>query len=199
MIYLSGFNSCYDERHFKAAKRVLRYLVTTVGKKLTFHQMPRDKEVQLKVYTDSDHASEPDRISISGSILYLNGCPVSWHCKKQKSVALSSTEAEYMALSDATRETLYVYNLVSEIVTVKTPLPVLVDNKGAGYIAENDINNKLTKHIDIRYHFTRQYIKKKIIELFYVSTAENVADVFTKPLSPELFTGFANKVLRCGP
>jgi len=141
-------------------------LVTTVGKKLTFHQMPRDKEVQLKVYTDSDHASEPDRISISGSILYLNGCPVSWHCKKQKSVALSSTEVEFMALSDATRETLYVYNLVSEIVTVKTPLPVLVDNKGARYIAENDINNKLTKHIDIRYHFTRLTLRRRLSSCF---------------------------------
>ena len=71
--------------------------------------------------------------------------------------------------------------------------------EGAGYIAENDINNKLTKHIDIRYHFTRQHIREKTIELFYVPSADNVADICTKALGPEVFIGLANKVLRINP
>ena len=200
VIYLSTFLSCYDERHFKAAKRVLRYLVTTVDKELTYHRVPKSRGLSVKIYSDSDWAGDAnDRISFSGSLTFLNGSLISWNCRKQRSVALSSTEAEYMALSDATRETLYVQNLISEFFTVILPIPIFVDNKGAGYIAENDINNKLTKHIDIRYHFTRQHIREKTIELFYVPSADNVADICTKALGPEVFIGLANKVLRINP
>ena len=91
------------------------------------------------------------------------------------------------------------YKTSSEFFTVILPIPIFVDNKGAGYIAENDINNKLTKHIDIRYHFTRQHIREKTIELFYVPSADNVADICTKALGPEVFIGLANKVLRINP
>lgn len=159
VIYLSKFATCHNEQHFKAAKRILRYLVSSVGKKLTFHRQPAAAELNVKVYTDSDWAGDStDRISFSGSLVFLNGCCISWHCKKQSTVALSSVEAEYMALSDATRETLCVRNLLSEFFTVNLPIPVNMDNKGAGHIAENDINNKLTKHNDIRHHFVRQYV-----------------------------------------
>jgi len=112
-------------------------------------------------------------------------------------IALSSVEAEYMALSDATRETLYVYNLLSEFFPVATPVPINIDNKGAGFIAENNINNKMTKHIDVRYHFVRYYICNKLIELFYVPTAENVSDIFTKALSPDVFKKLSKVLLKC--
>jgi len=197
VIYLSKFATCHGEQHFKAAKRVLRYLVSTVDKKLTFHRQPVSTELNVKVYTDSDWAGDSsDRKYFSGSFVFLNGCCISWHCKKQSTVALSSVEAEYMALSDATRETLYVHNLLSEFFTVTIPIPVNMDNNGAGYIAENDINNKLTKHIDIRHHFVRQYVHQKVIELFYVPTVDNVADIFTKALGPEVFTRLASMLLR---
>jgi len=197
VIYLAKFASCHDAQHFKAAKRVLRYLVTTVDQKLTFHQQPKVGELKIITYTDSDWAGDhSDRRSFSGSVVFLNGCAVSWNCKKQATVALSSVEAEYMALSDATRETLYVHNLLSEFFTLSLPIAIDMDNIGAGHIAENDVNNKLTKHIDIKHHFVRHYIKAKIIELFYVPTADNVADVFTKALGPETFTKLVRLILR---
>jgi hypothetical protein len=104
-----------------------------------------------------------------------------------------------MAASDATRETLYVHNLTIEFFRLFIPNTVMIDNIGAGHIAENDVNNKLTKHVDIRHHFVRHYIKTGVIELFYVPTADNVADVFTKALGPETFTRLARMILRIPP
>ena len=200
VIYLAKFASCYDGTHFKAAKRVVRYLVATVDDKLTYHQQPTSDLLNIMTYTDSDWAGDHlDRKSFSGSVVFLNDSAVSWHCKKQTTVALSSVEAEYMALSDATRETLYVHNLLAEFFRLKLPIVVDMDNIGAGHIAENDVNNKLTKHIDIRHHFVRYYVKAKIIELFYVPTADNVADVFTKALGPDTFKRLVRIILRLQP
>jgi hypothetical protein len=197
VIYLSKFLACFDEQHFKAAKRVVRYLVTTIDRKLTFHQTEKSDKLKVIVYTDSDWAGDSeDRRSFSGNTVFLNGCCVSWYCKKQSTVALSSVEAEYMALSDAGKEALYAKNILTEFFTVALPIPINMDNKGAGNIAENDVNNKLTKHIDIRYHFVRQYIQKKVIELFYVPTDLNVADIFTKALGPDVFNRLACMLLR---
>ena len=152
--------------------------------------------MKLIIYSDSDWAGDiNDRRSFSGSITYLNNSPISWLSKKQITVALSSVEAEYMALSDATKEALYAFNLLRQFFDIETPASINIDNKGAGYIAENYVNNKLTKHIDVRYHFVRYYIEHKLIELFYVPSAENIADIFTKPLSPEIFCRLCEKLL----
>ena len=108
VIYLARFSSCYDNTHFVAAKRIVRYLMSTLSTKLTYHKQ-EDKEINLIVYSDSDWASDKnDRKSFAGNVVYLNKCHVSWGCKKQITVALSSTEAEYMAMSDCSRENLYV-------------------------------------------------------------------------------------------
>ena len=196
VIYLSRFSTSYDATHFKAAKRILRYLVTTSGRRLTYHQQPKDSKMKLIIYSDSDWAGDiNDRRSFSGSITYLNNSPISWLSKKQITVALSSVEAEYMALSDATKEALYAFNLLRQFFDIETPASINIDNKGAGYIAENYVNNKLTKHIDVRYHFVRYYIEHKLIELFYVPSAENIADIFTKPLSPEILCRLCEKLL----
>ena len=189
VIYLSRFSASFDVQHFRHAKRILRYLVTTVDRELTYHRNGDDipKALELKCYSDSDWASDKhDRKSFSGNVVFLHGCLVSWFCKKQATVALSSVEAEYMALSDATREVIYVNNLLKNVVAFKRPTAIYIDNKGAGYIAEKELNNKLTKHIDIRYHFVRQYISEKKIELFYVPSAQNIADLFTKALCADL-------------
>jgi len=95
----------------------------------------------------------------------------------------------------ANTKTLYVSNLISEFFQIVKPIPVYVDNKGAGFIAENNINNKMTKHIDIRYHFVRYYIKDGTIELFYVPTAANIADALTKALVAEIHKRLLAKLL----
>ena len=199
VIYLSRFSACYDSRHFTTAKRILRFLVTTSNLCLTYRRRPRSDGLHVVVYSDSDWASDKnDRRSFSGCAVFLNDCLISWCSCKQATIALSSTEAEYMALSDAGREVLYILNLLKQFFLVTQPVTINIDNKGAGYIGENDINNKRTKHIDVRYHFVRQHIKQKTMELFYVPTAANIADIFTKALAPEPFQKFMKMLLKPG-
>ena len=94
VIYLSRFSNCYSQEHFKAAKRVLRFLITTIDKKLTFHQVPKGDTLKVVMYSDSDWASDKnDRRSFSGSVVFLNGCAISWHCSKQAK-AVQHTEIE---------------------------------------------------------------------------------------------------------
>ena len=198
VIYLSRYSNCYDTQHFIAAKRILRYAISTVDRCLTYkkqHNSNPHQPLTITTFSDSDWASDLDRKSFSGCAVRLNGCLVSWGCKKQVTIALSSVEAEYMALSDATRETLYVINLLQEFFNIETPVPIRIDNKGAGFIAENNVNNKRTKHIDVRHHFVRHYIANKLIELFYVPTTENIADIFTKALTTEIFNKLVNMLL----
>ena len=199
VIYLSRFLNCYGEEHWKAAKRVVRYAASTADKTLVFPSMPKSANpLTIKAFVDSDWASDPtDRKSWSGSVTLLNNCPVTWLCKKQFTVALSSVEAEYlyMALSDGVREILYVRNLLKEFFKVEQPIHAHVDSKGAAYLAEKNVNNKRSKHIDVRFHFVRQHIAEKVIELFYVPTQENIADIFTKALPPTALKKLSKKLL----
>ena len=127
----------------------------------------------------SDHT---DRKSFSGSCIFYNGSLLNFLVSKQATVSTSSTEAEYIALSEAVKEGLYFVNLINEIIPVKTPVKTYIDNIGAGFIAQNDVNNSKTKHIDIRYHLVRDWIAKGTIELFHVDSKDNRADSFTKAL-----------------
>lgn len=203
VIYLTRFMNCFQVQHFVAAKRILRYLITTAEMGLTYRRNRESNTIAnglpdliVTAYSDSDWASDAnDRRSFSGCAIYLNGDLVSWASKKQQTVALSSVEAEYMALSDTTREVLYVTNLLKAHFKLTLPVPIRIDNKGAGYIAENNINNKMTKHIDVRHHFVRYYIKNNLIELFYVPTNANTADALTKALTPDVHKRHRDRLL----
>ena len=98
-------------------------------------------------------------------------------------------------MTDGIKELLHIQNTMSEFLPVGLPMPLEVDNKGAGYMAENDINNKRTKHIDIRYHFIRNHIADKTVELFYIETSNNITDIFTKALPVPAFVRFAKRLL----
>ena len=192
IIYLARFSSCYGATHYKALKRVLRYVGSTSHYRLRFTRstsfMPSDL-IPLLLYTDSDWAGDPaDRKSVSGVMGYVLGCLVCWDSKKQKTVALSSCESEYYAITDGAKWALHLIDLVGQMLPVDVPVAMHIDNVGAGYMSQNAINNQRTKHIDIRYHFIRHLLKIGVLELFYVDTKLNVSDVMTKPLSPEVFT-----------
>ena len=110
-------------------------------------------------------------------------------------MSISSTEAEYIALSEAVKEGLYFVNLIDEIIPVNLPVKTYVDNIGAGFIAQNDVNNSKTKHIDIRYHLVRDWIAKGTIELFHVDSKDNRSDIFTKALSGPLHNDLSRRLL----
>ena len=142
------------------------------------------------VYTDSDWGSDRiDGRSTSGVMILLYGNPITWSTEKQTNVALSTSEAEYIALTAGFKEDKYFINLMQVEMKIRvTPILSRIDNMGAGHMAEQSVTNKRTKHIDLRYHYVREEIQEfKNFDLKYVITTENTSDIFTKPLDKTLF------------
>jgi hypothetical protein len=178
---LSQFNTCYQKPHVEAAKRALRYLQKT---KLLGLSYGGGSNVLIG-YVDADWAGNSvDRRSYTGYAFCLGGAAISWEARKQRTVALSSTEAEYMALSDGAKEAIYLGRLLQDIRQVKCDAPTTLfnDNQGSHKLAKNPVFHARTKHIDIRHHFVREALEEGHIDVQYMATEEMPADVLTKGL-----------------
>lgn len=177
--FLSQFSSCPTEDHLRAAKRVLRYLNGTKHSKLTY---PSGGKLQLDGFSDSSYASNlTDRKSFSGYIFRLGQCAISWRSRKQKSVAVSTTEAEYMALSLTTRQLVWLQNALKEL-NQECHYYIHADNTGSIELSRNPRIHDRSKHIDVHYHYTREQLELGTFELLYVPTENNLADILTKGL-----------------
>lgn len=178
--FLSQFNNSYTKEHCAYVKRILKYLKKTKDFGLVYSH---DGNSLLEGYVDSDWGGNIiDRRSYTGYCFTLSGCIISWECKKQQTVALSSSEAEYMAMTEACKEAIYLKNLQFEITKKLYSIDLYNDNQSAQKLAFNPVFHKRTKHIDIRYHFCRDCVSKGIVNLKYMSTAEMPADLLTKAL-----------------
>ena len=178
---LSQFNTGYGKPYVEAAKRALRYLQRTKDLGLVY----RGGCTTLVGYVDADWAGNAvDRRSYTGYAFSLGGAAISWEARKQRTVALSSTEAEYMALSDGAKEAIYLRRLLNGITQCVSREPVVVynDNQGSHKLARNPVFHSRTKHIDVRHHFVREALEDGHIELEYMATEDMPADVFTKGL-----------------
>jgi hypothetical protein len=165
-----------------AGKRVLRYLAGTRSLGLVFGGGTGGAE--LVGYSDSDWGGDlATRRSTSAFVFMVGGAAVSWASKLQKTVAKSSCEAEYMALCSAVAEAIYLQRLLAELgAGVAGSVTIYVDNQGAIQLAHNPAHHKLTKHIDIKYHFIRERVGSGDVRLQWVPTAEQLADLLTKAL-----------------
>ncbi|CAB0015587.1 unnamed protein product [Nesidiocoris tenuis] len=179
--HLSQFNNCFKEDHWKAAKRVLRYLKGTINYELTYSR----NDDELKCYADADWGNcKIDRHSFSGYLFTLSGAAISWTSKKQRTVALSSLEAELVSLSESCKEAIYLRRFLDELgYPIKLPLLIHNDSQGAQATIRNPIYRSKTKHIDIRNNFIKQNLDEGIVNIQYLSTDEMVADFLTKSLS----------------
>lgn len=184
---LAQQNASPDPSHYGAAKHVLRYLSGTMGMRI--HYGGAGVNPGLHGFSDSDWASCPeDRISVSGYVWFYNGGPISHSAKKQTTHALSSTEAEYMALTAAIQDGLWLQSLFSCIsVPITLPLQLFADNAGAIALSKEAANHIRTKHIDLRYHFIRRHIEEGTFLPIWLSTHKNTADIFTKALPRPIF------------
>lgn len=164
------------------AKRVVRYLKGTQHEKLRLSSSSNHE--MLFAYSDSDWAENKfDRKSHSGFFCSMNGGTIGWSCKKQDLVALSSAEAEYVALSEASKEVIWTTRIAKHFgVELQAPVSMYTDSQSAMAMIINQKFSHRTKHIDTKYHFIKDIISKGIIELKYHPTATNVADMMTKPL-----------------
>lgn len=177
--YLSQFNNCYTSEHWSAAKRLLRYLKGTINYKLNFVKTRQS----LTGYVDADHAGDhSDRKSFTGYVFVLGGAPVSWESKKQHTVALSSAESEYVAMSESCREAVFLKTLIREISSKDETVKLFSDSQSAIQMAKNPVHHQRTKHIDIRYHFIREKLNNSVVSLEYLQTELMTADILTKAL-----------------
>ena len=170
-------------------KRVLRYIRGTTNHGLRFSA---DNDNVLVGFSDSDWAGDVDtRRSTSGYTFFLGKSLISWSSRKQATVAKSSTEAEYVALSGATQETIWLRRLLNDInFTTDHPTVINEDNQGAIDLSRNPKHHSRVKHIDIAYHFARERVASKEIEIVYCPTDSMIADVMTKALSKDKFQKF---------
>lgn len=188
---LSRKVSSPTETDWTEAKRIVRYLIHTVDYGLVLGSS--SKEFQLTAYCDADWAGDSsDRKSCSGFLFRLGGATVAWASRKQTCVAMSTMEAEYVALSEAAREAVWMRRLLTELnETPKLPTIIYEDNRSCLDFAVMDQQKKRSKHIDTRYHYTKHCCSSGEIELQYCPSESMVADILTKPLGSNKVKRFA--------
>lgn len=174
------------QRDWTAVKRVIRYLKTTKDIQL---QISSEKPPELSFYSDSDWAQDRhDRKSTSGNLIFLGGNLISWKSKKQQSVSLSSTEAEFISIAQGSLELQWIISLVEDLGLKQTlPIKTFEDNQSVIKITECEKYSGRIKHLDIKLHHLRDLVKKKEIEINYCPTEKMVADILTKPLAKPRF------------
>ena len=170
---------------WKAIQRIIKYLKTTSTVGLHYTK----SNFEITGWADSDYANDVnDRKSTTGWVFKLGTNTISWKSKKQHSVSLSTTEAEYMAASDASKEAIWIQDLLEELsLNQKNTALLFQDNQGAIFLEKNKTNKPRTKHIDIRHHFIREQVDKGRIDIQYCPTNDMVADLLTKPLPDQAF------------
>nr|GFB85183.1 retrovirus-related Pol polyprotein from transposon TNT 1-94 [Tanacetum cinerariifolium] len=156
---------------------------------------PKDSSVALTTFTDADHAGCQDtRHSTSGSLQFLGDRLISWSSKWQKITAISSTKAEYIALSRCCAQILWMRSKLTDYGLGLNKIPMYCDNKSTIALCCNNVQHSRSKHIDIRYHFIKKQVENRVIELYFVNTEYQLADLFTKALGRDRIEFLINKL-----
>jgi hypothetical protein len=180
---VSKFNNSPQTAHWNAVKRIFRYLQGTRNYQLVYRKL----DEPLQGFCDADWANDKvDRRSTTGYTFCLANAAITWKSQKQPTVALSSTEAEYMAASHATREAIWLRRFLDELGFQQTaPTLIYSDNQGCIAMSKNPVHHQRTKHIDIQHHFVRDEVNNNTVTFKYLPTNEMPADVFTKAISKD--------------
>lgn len=183
---LSRSSSRPTQRDWVELKRVVRYLIGT-GDLVLRLGLKRGDGLTLTGYSDADWAGDTsDRKSTSGFVFMLGGAAISWGSRKQNCVSMSTMEAEYVALSEAAQEAVWLRRLLCELgAEQRQPTKINEDNRSCIDFVSLDRQNKRSKHIDTRQHHAKDLCSKGVIQLGYCPTNRMVADIFTKPLGPQ--------------
>jgi hypothetical protein len=196
---LSQYNSHPTIRHWKMLCQVFNYVQSTKN-----YVIPLDVQgtKDLFIYTDASWASDrDDRRSFSGYITFFRNVPISWKTTKQRCVALSSMEAEYIAISEGVKELLYlndIYKECSEILNYNVCQPILYsDSQSAIYYSKNNLENTRNKHIDIRYHFVKDLLQLNKFNILKIPGDCNIADLLTKPVTGDKLFKYCSHIFIC--
>lgn len=190
---LSQYMQQPRDSHWEALQHTLNYIHSTCGQGII---LSADAHITLQAFSDSDWASCVDtRRSITGYILLLGKSPVSWKSKKQATVSKSSSEAEYRAMAAAAAEVTWIVRLLTELgVNNLKPITLHCDNQSSLYIAKNPVFHDRTKHIEVDCHFTRDKVLEGLLQLSYLPTRHQLADILTKILPSAPFNELISKL-----
>nr|GEU65409.1 ribonuclease H-like domain-containing protein [Tanacetum cinerariifolium] len=195
--YCARYQAKPTEKHLTTVKRIFRYLKDTIHMGLWY---PKDTGFELTAFSDSDHAGCLDsRKSTTGGIQFLVGDKLfSWSSKKQDCTSMSSVEAEYVSLSMCCAQVLWMRTQLTDYGFRFDKIPMYCDSKAAIAISCNPVQHDRTKHIDVRYYFIKEKVENGIVELFFVGTEYQLADLFTKALPEERFKYLVRRLgMRC--
>jgi hypothetical protein len=181
---LSKFVQYPGMAHLEAAERVLQYVRGTYDQGISFYDLGPDKRNILGGWVDSDFASDIDsRKSMTGYLMSLNGGPISWKSSRQGGVTLSSSEAEFVAASQAGQEVVYLRALLRGFgYTQKGPTEIWEDNASCIMMSENPTNRDRSRHVDVKVHFLRDLVRDGHVKLLKYAEPQNVSDALTKSL-----------------
>ena len=186
------------EASYKEMLRVIKYVLDTkaMGLKI-WPTLTNNEPWKISVFTDSDYAGDPvTRRSVSGYVIYVHNVPVCWRSKAQRSVTLSSTEAEWVALSEAVKEVIFLMQLCNSMkIKIQLPVEVRVDNVGAIFMSKNVTTTSRTKHVDIRSKYVREYVEDGIIKIVFVKSEDNESDIMTKNCQSDLHSKHSMKLI----
>jgi hypothetical protein len=193
VVRLSAYCANPSQAHLNHAKWILRYLSGTLSRAIEYKG---SSQSGLIAYTDADWAkNRDDWHSVTGNAMLLAEAPISWLSRRQKTVTLLSTESKYMAMSDCCRQVAFSRMFLEELgENLTSPIPICADNQGSIFLAVNPVHDRRTKHIDIHYHCIQEFVEAKHGEIFYVSTDDQLADLFTKPLAHVRHTDLAHRL-----
>ena len=182
--HLSQYTINPTQEHWTAVKRVLWYLKGTRDEGIVYSRV--GDTPRLEIYSDTGFANRTDAKSISGYACVIDGACITWSSKKQGTVALSTTEAEYIVLTHAAKQMTWICRLLDEIGLEQRDLtPIHCDNLSAITITHNVTYHVWTKHIKIYYHFIHERVTSNEASLIYVALKDNVADIMTKAIPPD--------------
>ncbi|GJX25698.1 retrovirus-related pol polyprotein from transposon TNT 1-94 [Tanacetum coccineum] len=180
------------EEHLTVVNRVFWYLKRTINMGLWY---PKNTGIELTAYADANHAwCQDTRRSTSGNAQFLEDKLVSWSSKKQKSILVSTTEATYISLSGCCAQILWMRSQLTNYGFAFNKIPLYCDNKSAIALCCNNVQHSRSKHIDIRYDFIKELVENGVVELYFVRTEYQLADIFTKALARERFEFLSNSL-----
>ncbi len=188
--YLSQHSIAPGEKHLNVMKHGYHYLNRTLDLGLLFYG--NQFNCDLVSFSDSDWAGDPNtQRLVSGYAFLFCGAIITWSVKKQPTIALSSTEAEYMAMTHSGKEVIFLNHLFNDLeIPIQLPISLLVNNQSAITLAENPIFHTCSKHIKVHHHWMHEKTRDGTIQLEYVPMVDQVVDIFTKPLNSEKFRKF---------
>ena len=193
--YVSRFMEKPRQEHLAAVKHLLHYIAGTVDFGIVYPKLSNGNN-KLMGYSDSDFGGDiDDRKSTTGVIFFMGEMPISWQSQKQKAVALSTCEAEYMAGAAGACQAVWLARLLGDIMGANIQQPVLkMDNQSAIALSKNPILHDRSKHIDTKFHYIRKCVDDGRICLDYVSTQEQLADVLTKSIGRARFCELRDRI-----